>query len=994
MRRLITPKLKQARPCRPKLITQTRRQRVFAGISWLLVFTTSVSFMRWDVSDLKVTILNPKKAEAQAASQTTFYFKSDARTANTAFGVAGPTAENSTDTDELSGSPSGKTTAYSMAPIYGPINMTDTSDNVVTTEAVKDANLYIWVRTFIMPLASNTVFNSTTTFSVGMSFDESDAAANAYARAFAYVYDSGSNSNVQTLAGPTEHGTEIGTSDEGRIWTVTNAVGGTPYTTGNSDFLAVEIWLRTASNSTTSYTVTTRWGGNVAVANGTTNTAPASYITINTTTVDTSDPIYFLPTTTPPEPGPNASQTGDTFLGGTLDARRMSTVPGSGVEANIQTTSGTTPGNWRMNTFISPPLAAQTIPAGTWLIHVHGTTDTPTVNAQLRGMIYTWDADDTIGDTIIVVANSGTYWISGVANSQLEMTWSGSAATISAGERLVAEWNFVTIGTTVSGAGVAHRFGDNPSTVSTTIYDSAILPPMNYASTPTPITWQAAVYEETHFRFDEDDDNEEGHSNGWTDRDGSTTEDDASVGFNTGVNFRLRLHVNNVGAESDTLSPKLEYRVNSPPGSWVEITTSSAKIKIIASGQANFVDGTATTEQLTATSGYAFQAGDQEEDSSPSGNTTVGIWNSTEYEWSLQGVGASETYDIRMTDNGTAFDTYTVTPVLTLTGYSPRMNNWRWYADDATDTSVGALTTAYAAENTVPPQEENGKSIPYKLRINLTESVGVAENDSRKILQWSTNQSDWYAVGSTLDTLLAWRFYNGGGDDNATINTVVLTGSSTSSKGILNESSSSAPSGSDHPASTTVEWEFTIENYSAIANTAYYFNLKDEVLNANIPLGALKTYPQLTTAASYSLTVSSPASVDLGNFQYGNPEPHEYAFVGGEEITIRDNRGQTSGNSSGWSLTADVTTELNDGEHTITKANTYWISDTITGLYAAPTTNISTQSGSYMGSAVTAASVAGNVKDGLGGFTILPTMRLYGIGGAGDYTGSITLTIT
>jgi len=134
--------------------------------------------------------------------------------------------------------------------------------------------------------------------------------------------------------------------------------------------------------------------------------------------------------------------------------------------------------------------------------------------------------------------------------------------------------------------------------------------------------------------------------------------------------------------------------------------------------------------------------------------------------------------------------------------------------------------------------------------------------------------------------------------------------------------------------------------------------------------------------------------VDLGNFQLGNPQPHEYVFVGGEEITIRDNRGQTSGNSSGWSLTADVTTELNVGGYTITKANTYWISDTITGLYVAPTTNISTQAGSYMSSAVTAASVTGNVKDGLGGFTILPTMRLSGITGAGDYTGSITLTLT
>ena len=77
----------------------------------------------------------------------------------------------------------------------------------------------------------------------------------------------------------------------------------------------------------------------------------------------------------------------------------------------------------------------------------------------------------------------------------------------------------------------------------------------------------------------------------------------------------------------------------------------------------------------------------------------------------------------------------------------------------------------------------------------------------------------------------------------------------------------------------------------------------------------------------------------------------------------------------------------------ITKNNMYWISSSITGLYAAPTTGISTQSGSYMSSAVTTASVSGSGKNGLGGFTQLPTLRIYNAINVGDYAGSITLTL-
>lgn len=326
--------------------------------------------------------------------------------------------------------------------------------------------------------------------------------------------------------------------------------------------------------------------------------------------------------------------------------------------------------------------------------------------------------------------------------------------------------------------------------------------------------------------------------------------------------------------------------------------------------------------------------------------------------------------------------------------YSPQLNNWRWYADEDNATP----STAYAAENTAPPQEEIGKSIPLKLRVNLTETAAEAENDNRKKLRFSTSTSGpWAAVGEIGDvTLAAWVYYNcPGGADNGTLASVVLSDSSSSSKGIHNESNSNSPSNSDHPASTTVEFEYCIENSTASpasTGTTYYFSLYDQTVG-QIPLATGKSYPSLTTATAYDLTISAPSAVYLGSWQIGSSAYAPYTFVGGEEITIRDNRGQTSGNSSGWSLTADITTELTYLSWTITKSNMYWISDTITGLFAAPTTNISTQSGSYMTSFVTAASVAGNAKDGLGGFTQLPTMRIYNASHIGDYAGVLTITL-
>ncbi|KKT87167.1 MAG: hypothetical protein VE97_C0004G0006 [candidate division Kazan bacterium GW2011_GWB1_45_10] len=614
------------------------------------------------------------RANAQAAAPTTFYFKGDytispTRTANNYFGVAGPTVENSSDTSGMV--VGGQGTALGMIPIAGPIDPGTASYSIVSPAFTTTPDVDMaWFRTFIMPLASGTNFVApgagASTFEVGVSASESNGALNGFVRAFIYVYDSGTNSNVKTLAGPTSHGTEIGTggsANSGRIWTVANAMTGGNYTSGNTDYLAVEIWVDASTRTAATRFATLNWGGNVAVVDGTNNTTPASYVTVGITAVDTFDPLWLRETTTSYEPTPNAHQTGDTFQAGTWEGRRSSTTAGSSAETKTQAVTVTgNPLYYQMNTWTSPPLTAQTIPAATWVLHMHGNETAATDNAQYRYMIYVWKNDDSGSrGTIAAVANSGTEWGIATSDNQVEVLITGSSVASSLGDRLVVEVELVSLAASTAG-NVLHRFGGSNSP-GISNYDSAILPPMNYASTPTPLAYANQLYNQTHWRFDEDNDDNTSNDThaAWTDKDGATTEDDTTVAFLTATNFRLRFQIRNQGDENpDTLSPKVYYRVNSPPGSWTEITTGSSNVTIVTS--ANVADALATTRQLTddSASGFTFTAGSMEENSSPAGDTTMLPANFTEYEWSLQSATVA-TYDFKVTDNGTDFDFYPTT---------------------------------------------------------------------------------------------------------------------------------------------------------------------------------------------------------------------------------------------------------------------------------------------------------------------------------------------
>ncbi|MDD5567513.1 MAG: hypothetical protein PHH01_04940 [Patescibacteria group bacterium] len=232
--------------------------------------------------------------------------------------------------------------------------------------------------------------------------------------------------------------------------------------------------------------------------------------------------------------------------------------------------------------------------------------------------------------------------------------------------------------------------------------------------------------------------------------------------------------------------------------------------------------------------------------------------------------------------------------------FTPRSQNWRLYGDEDTATPV----YPYAAENTIPP-DKIGKKEPFKLRLTIAEIGGAAEQNIRFKIQYDTSTAFSGAtdVGTTSCVSGAWCYYNG---DNATddggIASRVLSDSDTS--GTYNEASSASTF--DFTASTETEFEFTIWGYDPTANTTYYFRAYDTVNSQAVAINASGnfTYPQLTTSSSYSLSISTTATLALSDYTLGGTGTNSKQMLlsNDQELNTWDDRGT----GVGWSTTAVI----------------------------------------------------------------------------------------
>ncbi len=239
--------------------------------------------------------------------------------------------------------------------------------------------------------------------------------------------------------------------------------------------------------------------------------------------------------------------------------------------------------------------------------------------------------------------------------------------------------------------------------------------------------------------------------------------------------------------------------------------------------------------------------------------------------------------------------------------FTPRSQLWRWYDDEASETPSVPL----GGEGVAPADVNEGDIL--KLRVTVGEIASIGQTGVKFALQYSTS-SDFSTGAITVAETgsctpsSVWCYADGGGLDNGVITTALISDADACAAGIgqgcgtHNESATSISSAT-HQKDATAEYEFTIEQSGATANTTYFFRLFDTVAQSPVPFASGGSYPSLLTGGttlSFSIGgLPSAASVEgvttdidttsagvaFGTLPQGTP------VTGAQELTVTTNAG-------------------------------------------------------------------------------------------------------
>lgn len=186
--------------------------------------------------------------------------------------------------------------------------------------------------------------------------------------------------------------------------------------------------------------------------------------------------------------------------------------------------------------------------------------------------------------------------------------------------------------------------------------------------------------------------------------------------------------------------------------------------------------------------------------------------------------------------------------------FTPKSQNWRWYDDEENETP----TIPLADENIAPTDIENGGII--KLRLTIKDTASIGAKNTKFTLQFSTF-SDFSQQVSGVSEIgdcsgaSRWCYADGGGNDNATITTKVLSDSDACAGEVGNGCGTHNESGTSisdflHGLDRAVEYEFTIQQSGAAGNTTYFFRVVNAATGDAVPLNDGKTSPSLSTGGT------------------------------------------------------------------------------------------------------------------------------------------------
>jgi hypothetical protein len=369
------------------------------------------------------------------------------------------------------------------------------------------------------------------------------------------------------------------------------------------------------------------------------------------------------------------------------------------------------------------------------------------------------------------------------------------------------------------------------------------------------------------------------------------------------VRLRMTLRVSNANLPAGLYDFKLQYGLRDTPSctaiaSWNDVDSSGGSgiwrghaATGTTNGAAVGINPPNPGELLISVSDRAGSL--VEENPAPANPYLTDPDEDIEYDWFIEHNGAIErsTYCFRMVrSDGTPLDGYFNYPQLRTAGYSPQTRNWRFYDDAASETQ----TVALSAENVSPIEVQNTNVIA--LRVTVGERKGVTGQNVKFSLQYDESSSFTNPITltstSTCTATSTWCYAAGGGADNATITTKVLSDANSCAASVgdgcgSHNSSGEFVTGFSHPASADREFVFYLQHAAARAGAVYYFRLYEVFEDVPVPLASGESYPSLVaetpkltmnvaglpggtaTAGILTTVASTPSTIAFGSLPIG-----------------------------------------------------------------------------------------------------------------------------
>lgn len=331
--------------------------------------------------------------------------------------------------------------------------------------------------------------------------------------------------------------------------------------------------------------------------------------------------------------------------------------------------------------------------------------------------------------------------------------------------------------------------------------------------------------------------NDNGTESGATTRASINT---AITGVTTSEIVRIRFEVEEINGADAVVNGELQFSSDATSctdGNWTTLDTSSTAWRVTASTQET--NATATTNRISG-SGLTFDNGfwydTQNQDAT--GQTLNN--EHTEWEWSISGPGAAgnTTYRFRVTDAGTALNTYTNCGQLTTATQATFDQEHFWFRDDdgSESAATGYDTGNLAVDANVAAANTFAVGQAFRLRMGLLKNnAGTDALTTTPKLQFkaggttgSCTTDTWTDVptqtscGSTAFCQATSGNFADGASTTRQLDAThtLIGGDMIETDGSANSATFGTGSNTDH-----AEWEWMLDSNSAAGSTIYTFRL-------------------------------------------------------------------------------------------------------------------------------------------------------------------------